>query len=182
MEVARSDDSVWSCSFNLTRGKTYRINILASPKWGQDFASARFEEAQPVNVTITSETGGVTRLQTFFLGLLPESPQYKEGTPPTIIDVRYQNVDDANVRVITPNTKIEIIPKQTGVYTIRVLEEGLWSTGPPDYFALIEKYTPDNDFYTVLSFCGGIIGIAGGVTYVASIFRKGKMNPKKIRK
>jgi hypothetical protein len=181
-QLARSDESVWYWTFNLTRGKTYRIDILAGSKWGRDYYAAQFTEPQPVNVTITSVTGGVTSLQAFFYSILPENPYYPEGTPPTIVDVKWQNVDDTNIRAITSAMKILITIKQSGPYTVRVLVEGLWSEAPPNYFALVEVFTPNSDTYSLMAFGGGIAAMAGGVTYVASVFRKRRMKPPKIHK
>jgi hypothetical protein len=174
-QLARSDDSVLYWTFNLTRGKTYRIDILAGGKWGRDYYAALFTEAQPVNVTITFMNGGVTSLQAFFFGIPPDNPYYPEGTPLTIVDVKWQDVDDTNIRAITSAMKIMMTIKQSGLYTVRVLEQGLWSNGPPNYFALIEVFTPNSDTYSLMAFGGGITAMAGGVIYVVSVFRKRKM-------
>jgi hypothetical protein len=181
-QLARSDESVWYWTFNLTRGKTYRIDILASSQWGRDYYAGGYVDAQPVNVTITSMTGGITSLQAFFYSITPDNPYYPEGTPPTIIDVKWQNVDDTNIRAITSAMKITITLKESGPYTVRVLEQISWSEGPPNYFALIEVFTPDSDTYSLMAFGGGIAAMAGGVTYVASVFRKRRMKPPKIHR
>lgn len=178
--IDQSDFFVWTCSFDLTRGKTYRIDILADNRWGKMYAAAGFTYAQPVNVTITSPSGTATSLQAFFYSLPPDNPFYKEGTPPTTIDIKYQNVDDTDFRVITPSTKINIMIKQGGNYTFQVWKESVWTDTPPNYFALIEESVPDGGVYSLMAFSGGIAVTAGGVIYIANVFKRGQLKQKKV--
>jgi hypothetical protein len=180
--IERSGDFVWYYSFNLTKQKTYRIDIESTNTWGAVWADAGFTQPQPVNVTITSPGGGVTSLEAFFYSELPTSPYYHEGTPPTIVEVAYFNVDDAGLSANSPAQFIRFLSKQSGLYTVRVLEEGLWSKTPPNYFSLIEEYTPNVETYSVLALGGGVLGTIGGVVCVTSVFRKRPARPKKARK
>jgi hypothetical protein len=180
--LEQSDYFVWNWSFNLTRGKTYRIDILADNRWGKVYAQAGFTYAQPVNVTITSPSGTVTSLQAFFYSVPPENPYYKEGTPPTTVDIKYQNVDETDFRVIMPSTKININIRQGGNYTFQVWKETVWTDTPPNYFGLIEEYVPDSASYSLMVFIGGIATTSGGVVYVANTFKKGRLRQKKVGK
>lgn len=164
-------DTVWYYAENLTSGRTYRIDIVSSDDWGKPFGSGDFTTAQPVNVTITSPTGDVTALQAFYLGLQTSNPLYKLGTPPAVVDVRYQNVDDAAMRVEIPSSEIRFLARQTGLYNVSVLQAGLWSTQPPDRIIYYEEVAPNREAYSLLALGGGVFGTVGGATSVASVFR-----------
>jgi hypothetical protein len=175
-------DTVWYYATNLTSGRTYRIDIVSSDDWGKPFGDSTFTKAMPVNVTITSPTGGVTALQAYYLGLETTNPLYKLGTPPAIVDVVYQNVDDAAMRVEFPSSEIRFIAKQTGLYNVSVLQAGLWSKDPPDRIIYYEEVAPNRNAYSILAFGGGILGTVGGATSVASLFRNRGSKHKGTRK
>lgn len=175
-------NTAWYYAQNLTSGRTYRIDIVSSDDWGKPFGSGSFTTAMPVNVTITSPTGGVTALQAFYLGLQTTNPLYKLGTPPAVVDVVYQNVDDAALRVEVPSSEIRFIARQSGLYNVSVLQAGLWSTQPPDQIIYYEEVAPNRDAYSILAFGGGVLGTVGGATSVASLFRNRGPKHKATRK
>lgn len=182
VENARSGDKVWYYGFNLTTGKTYRLRIESSQKWGALWGNGTFDTALPVNVTITSPGGDATSLQAFFFGLAASNPLYREGTPPTIIEVRYQNVDYASLSVDQSFALIRFSVKQDGLYVARVLQEGLWTTDPPQRFIILEEFVANRDTYSLLAFGGGVLGAVGGVALVVGIFRRKKLKPKRLHK
>jgi hypothetical protein len=162
--------SVWSYARNLTSGRTYGVDIASSQDWGVPFASGSFTSAQPVNATITSPEGDVTRLQAFYWGE-PATGYFKMGTPPTIVEVEYLNVDDAGLTVDYFSSQIRFTVKQSGPYTVSVLQEGLWSKQPPDYILFFEMVAPNRETYTLLASGGGVVGTVGGITFIVSLFR-----------
>jgi len=153
----------WELVGNLIGGRTYVLYIESSDEWGEPFKNGDFVEAQPVNVTITSPNGGVTKLQAFFYGLPSSSPYYKEGTPPAIVDVTYQLVDNSSLQVDAPSSRIRFNAKRDGNYTARVLEEGLWAKSPPNDMIFYEEVIPNKDLYTLLVLGGGLSAVGGGV-------------------
>ena len=173
--------SVWSYSCNLTGGGTYGVQIQSSQDWGVPFASGEFSYPQPVNVTITSPDGGVTHLQAFFWGQ-GASGYYKEGTPPTIQYVTYQNVDDASLTVDSASSKIRFTVKQSGPYTVTVLQDGLWSTHPPSYILFFEAVASSGETYSLLASGGGVVSILGGVTFVVGLFTSADKKHRRTRK
>lgn len=175
-------DTVWSYTLNLTAGRTYMVDIASSDDWGLPFGQGAFDSPQPVNVTMTSPGGDVTSLQAFYLGMPSTSPYYRVGTPPTIVDVRYQNVDDTALRVEIPSSEIRFMARQTGPYTVRVLQAGLWSKQPPDYITFYEEVAPNRETYSLLALGGGAVGTFGGATFVASLFRNRGTKHKSARK
>lgn len=175
-------DRVWYYAENLTAGRTYWIDIVSSDDWGRPFGSGDFTTAQPVNVTITSPTGDVTALQAYYWGLATTNPLYKLGTPPAVVDVRYQNVDDAAVRVEIPSSEIRFVVKVTGLYNVSVLQAGLWSTDPPDRIIYYEEVAPNRETYSILALGGGVLGTVGGATFVSSLFRNRGPKHKATRK
>jgi len=175
-------DSVWSYAYNLTDGRTYGVDIASSDDWGKPFGSGQFTVEQPVNVTITSPGGGLTTLQAFFYGLPSSSPYYKVGTPPTILYVTYQKVDDMGLTVDASSSQIRFTAKQSGPYNVSVLQQGLWSKEPPDYIMFYEELAPNKETYTLLASGGGLVGTLGGVTFIVSLFRSRGVKRKRTRK
>lgn len=185
-EYARSpaelDNSQWYYSFNLTTGKTYRLRVDASQKWGELWGQGTFDIAMPANITITSPTGGVTRLQAFYFGFPSGSQYYRVGTPPTVIEVRYQEVDDNSLIIDRPSMPIRFAVRQNGFYVFRVLEEGFWSTDPPKGFVILEEVVPDREAYSVLVAGGGVVGVVGGVVFAVGTFGRKGVRHRKMRK
>lgn len=182
VEVATSNDLVWNSTCNLASGKTYIVYIESNDDWGKAFKDGQITDPQPVNVTITSPDASVTRLQAFYYGLSTDNPMYQEGTPPAIVEVRYSNVDDNNLRVDASSGEIRFTVKQDGNYTVSVLKEGLWSVQPPNFFTFYEEVSENRNLYSLMAFAGGGAGTVGGVTFVVSVFRKDGTKRKKPRK
>jgi hypothetical protein len=170
---------VWSYSCNLTGGGSYGVQIESSQDWSTPFASEG-QNPLPVNVTITSPDGGVTHLQAFYWGA-PASGLYKEGTPPTIQYVTYENVDDASLTVDSASPKIRFTVKQSGPYTVTVLQEGLWSTQPPAYILFFEAVVSNGETYSLLASGGGVLGILGGVTFAVGVLGSGGKKRRRAR-
>jgi hypothetical protein len=170
VEVGREND-VWSYAINLTRGNWYGVDISASDDWGKPFGNGDFTKPMPVNVTITSPGNDTTRLQAFFYGLPSSSPYYKVGTPPTIVAVSYQNVDDVGLTADSLSAQIRFMPKQNGPYNVTVLKEGLWSTELPDYILFSEEVVSNREMYSLLTTGGGALCAVGGIAFIASLFK-----------
>ena len=164
-------DSVWSLAVNLTHGNTYGIDIQSSDDWGKPFGRGDFTEPMPVNVTIASPRGDVTSLQAFFYGLPSTSPYYQVGTPPAIVEVKYQNVDSAGLSLDYSTAHIRFIPKQDGPYNVTVLQDGFWSEEPPDYILFLKEVTPDKEIYSLVAGVGGVACTIGGVIFIANLFK-----------
>jgi len=162
--------SVWSSACNLTSGMAYGVDIESGLDWGVPFSNGAFTKEQPVNVTITSPQGGVTRLQAFFLGG-PAAGFYREGIPPTIVGVNYLNVDDAGLTVDYVSSQIRFTVRQSGPYTVSVLQDGLWSNKPPSYILFFKIVAPNSETYSLLASGGGVVGTVGGITFILSLFR-----------
>ena len=164
---------VWSYALNLTRGETYRVDISGN-NWGEVFASGGYTSPQPLNVTITSPEGGVTSLQAFYWSEPSSSPYYHAGTPPTIVSVAYENVDDASLTVDSSSSEIVFTVKQSGPYTVRVPQNGgrfYTSKQPPDYIAFYEYVIANRETYSLLASGGGVAGALGGVALIVGLFR-----------
>jgi hypothetical protein len=174
-------DSVWSLTVNLTQGTTYGIDIQSSDDWGKPFGRGDFTQPMPVNVTIVSPGGDVTRLQAFFYGLASTSPYYQAGSPPAIVDIKYQNVDSVSLAVDYSTPHIRFTPKQDGPYNVTVLQDGFWSKEPPDYIVFLKEVTPERQTYSLLATFGGVVCTAGGVIFIVSLF-KGQNAKRKSRK
>jgi hypothetical protein len=172
---------VWSSSWNLTRGSTYGVDIVGADDWSLPFGKGDFTSPQPVNLTITSPGGDVTSLQAFYYGLPSTSPYYQIGTPASIVEVTYQNVDDAALMVDRQSTQIRFTVKQTGSYNISVVQQGLWSQEPPDYILIWEEVAPNKETYTLLATGGGVAGTLGGIAFIASLFRSQNAKHKRAR-
>jgi len=173
VEVGTQQYSVWSYALNLTRGKTYRVDISGND-WGVAFASGGYTSPQPLNVTITSPGGGITSLQAFYWSEPSGSPYYHAGTPPTIVEVTYQNVDDASLTVDSSSSEIVFTVKQSGPYTVGVPQNGgrfYTSKEPPDYIAFYEYVIANRETYSFLASGGGGAGTLGGVALIVGLFR-----------
>jgi hypothetical protein len=170
--IGQSDYEVWDFACNLTRGRTYMLYIESNDEWGVAFTQGAFDRPMPVNVTISSPEGGVTKLQAFFYGEASTNPLYKQGTPPAIVQVNYLNVDDVGLRPDTSSMQIRFNVEQSGSYAARVLREGLWSDTPPDFFIFYEESVQNGEIYSFTVAVGGVISIIGGVMLVVGIFRK----------
>jgi hypothetical protein len=165
--------SVWSSACNLTSGTTYGVDIESSQDWGTPFSNGAFTSPQPVNVTITSPEGGVTRLQAWYLGG-QAAGYYKQGIPPTIVAVDYLNVDDAGLTADYGSSQIRFTVKQSGPYNVSILHssiDGLWSTHPPDYIMFFKLVAPNSETYSLLASSGGVVGTVGGITFIVGFFR-----------
>jgi len=179
----KSPGSTWYYACNLTSGNTYWVYIESNAAWGEAFQSGAVNDsAQPVDVTITSPGGGVTSLQAFFYSISSSSPEYREGTPPAIVEVTYENVDSSSLSVNMNSPSILFSVEKSGTYNVSVLNEGWIINAPPDFFVFYEEVSPNGGTYTLLASGGGVLGIIGGVTVVVSIFRKGRARHKSTSK
>jgi hypothetical protein len=173
--------SAWYFACNLTRGNTYWVYIESNAAWGVPFNSGDFTSAQPVNVTITSPGGTVTSLQAFYDSVSSSSPYYRQGTPPAIVYVTYDNADYSSISVDTASGKIRFSVIESGAYTARVLDEGWVASAPPDFFVFYKEVPVNSETSVLLASGGGVLGALGGVTLVVSIFRKEGARRKRIR-
>ena len=170
----------WYYTCNLTSGDSYWLYIEANTVWGEAFQDGAFTSPQPVNVTITSPGGGVTSLQAYFYSESSSSSYYREGTPPAIVGVTYESVD--NSLSVDPNSnKISFSVKDSGTYNVSVLDMG-WIDTPPDFFVFYKVVSPNSGNYTLLASSGGVLGIFGGVILVVSMFGKEGVRHKRTRK
>ena len=181
-EIARIEGS-WDFQGNLTSGKTYILSIASSEEWGKLFNDGTFTEPQPVNITITSPEGGnVTILQAFFFGLPSTSSLYQEGTPPAIVNIEYQIVDDSSLQVTASSSQIRFTVRRTGLYVVRVLQQLLAARDPPLEMLFYEEVVLNKDGYIFLVLSGGLLCIVGGVMSIWSIFGKEKVKRRRMRK
>lgn len=180
-EVNTSSET-WEVVGSLVGGRTYQLYIESGDAWGEPFAHGDFEDAQPINVTVYSPNGGLTKLQAFFYGLPTTSPYYREGTPPAMVDVVYQLVDNSSLQVDAPSSRIRFTAKKDGNYTVRVLEEGLWVKAPPNYMIFYEEVVLGKDLYTLLVLFGGLLSIGGGVISIWSALGKKHVKRRKAHK
>ncbi len=172
VEVGTQQYLVWRYALNLTRGETYRVDISGG-NWGETFARGGYTSPQPLNVTITSPGGGITSLQAFYWSEPSGSPYYRAGTPPTIVDVTYQNVDDASLTVDSSSSEIVFTVKQGGSYTVGVPQNSgrfYTSKEPPDYIAFYEYVIANREIYSLLASGGGVAGTLGGVALIVGLF------------
>jgi len=183
VEVAdnKNQPSEWYFAANLTRGNSYWVYIEANAVWGEPFNNGAFTTPQPVDVTITSPGGGITSLQAYFYGLSTSNPDYREGTPPAIVEVTYENVDSSSLSVIGTSGTISFSVEESGIYTVRVLNED-WISTPPDFFVFYKDVSSNSGTYTLLASAGGVLSVFGGITFVMSIFRKEQVKHKRTRK
>lgn len=175
--------SVWSAACNLTDGNTYRVDISGN-NWGSGFAASNFANPQPLNVTITSPRGSVTSLQAFYWGE-PSSGMSKEGTPPTMISVTYENVDGSGLSVDPTSPKIVFTALQTGLYNVSFPQNGglfYTSKEPADYIAFYEYVISNKETYSLLAAGGGGLTALGGITLVVSLFRRQPVKRKRTSK
>ena len=172
----------WYFACNLTSGNTYWVYIESNAAWGVPFSDGSFNSSQPVSVTITSPGGGVTSLEAFFYGISSSSPEYREGTPPAIVGVTYENVDSSSLSVNMNSATILFSVEKSGTYNVSVLNDGWILNSPPDFFVFYEQVSSNNGTYTLLASAGGVLGIFGGVTVVVSVFRKGGAKHKRTHK
>ena len=173
----------WELQGNLTSGKTYILFIESAEEWGQLFNNGTFTEPQPVNITITSpEGGGVTIFQAFFYSVASTSPLYSEGTPPVIVNIAYQIVDDSSLQVTASLWQIRFTVKRDGLYVVRVLQQLLAARDPPLEMLFYEQVFLDKDIYTPLVLSGGPLCIVGGVMSIWSVFGKERVKRRRMRK
>jgi hypothetical protein len=172
----------WEIVGNLKSGTTYVLYIESGDEWGEPFASGAFNDPQPVNVTLTSPDGGETSFQAFFYGMPPTDPYYKEGTPPTIVAVDYQDIDTSSLDVDESSSRIHFTAKKDGNYTARVLEQTSWINTPPLYMIFYEEVALNKQAYTILVSSGGLLAVVGVVAFVLNAFAKGKTKHRKTRR
>ncbi|MEM1588843.1 MAG: hypothetical protein QW175_00295 [Candidatus Bathyarchaeia archaeon] len=166
--------SEWILKCNLTAGKTYMLYIESAEEWGMDFQKGVYDEPQPVNVTITSPEGGITKVRVMFYGLSESNPLYVEGRPPQIVDVEYFEVDESSLQTIPSTSKILLKTKRDGLYTVTVLREGLAHSYPPLEMFFYEEIVRNREAYSVLVHSGGVLCIIGVLFSVCGYFRRGK--------
>jgi hypothetical protein len=173
--------SVWSYTCNLTGGNTYGVNIESGDNWSAPWSSGAWDTAHPVNVTITSPNGDVTALQAFYYGEAT-SGLYKQGTPASIVTVQYMNVDYASLTVDYLASEIRFTVKQSGLFTVTVLQDGLWSTQPPSYILFFQLVAPNSETYSLLESLGGVVATVGGITFIVGLFRGRDQKHRKTHK
>jgi len=167
-----SPDS-WILQANLTSDRTYLLYIESADEWGQLFQKGIFDKPQPVNISITSPDGGITKVQAMFYGLAEQTPLYPEGRPPQIVEVSYFEIDSSSLQPIFSSSNIIFKVKKGGTYTVTVLREGLASLDPPNQMMFYEETMINRKTYSTLVFCGGFLSVVGSSTSVWCIF-KGK--------
>jgi hypothetical protein len=151
----------WNLAANLTEKKTYRLIIESAEEWGELFSQGLFDEPQPVNLTITSPNNNVTKIRTKFYGLPPTNPLYKEGQPPTIVDVYYDTIDGSSLEIIPSTSEIQFTVKKGGNYTVQILQEGLAAREPPDEMCFAERVFESENVYRFSTLSGGSLCVIG---------------------
>lgn len=165
--LVNSTSNGWEVSADLEEEKTYVIDITSSSKWRDDYTGAAPDMAQPVDVVITSPTGGETKLIAFFLARLPSSPPYK-STFPIVVEVEYVSVDSNSLLADQHSSRIRFTTKQRGNYTTRIIKQTLnWTSGPPAEMTIsVEIIEDQNSRGLVIQ--GGVISFIIGV--VVSVY------------
>ena len=162
--------SVWSYACNLAERSSYGVDIQATDDWTLPFGRGDFRAPQPVNVTITSPDGDVTRLRVYYYSEPSTSPFYEIGIPAYIVGVSYLNVD-VNGLTVDSSEQIRFTAKQSGYYNISVIPESVWSSDAPDYILVFEIAVPNRATYAFLATVGGVAATVGGVALVVGIVR-----------
>lgn len=176
--VARSENS-WEVTGCLFKGTTYVLRIESGDEWDKMFTKGGLSVPQPVNVTIVSPEGSLTKLQAFFFGIPSTSP-YVPQAPTTIVEVKYVFIDSDSLKVEEESTLIRFTVKKEGTYTARVIEEELkWATGPPLEMIFFKEFVENGDFYMFIRLVGGVISSAG---FVVSIFGTATTKKSRLRK
>jgi hypothetical protein len=179
-EFARSNYEEWEFSANLTREKTYILEIEYNEEWGKAFTQMGTEAPQPVNVTIISPSGGETKLQAFFSGVLSTN-LYVPVTALEIVNVTYCKVDSDDLQVDEPSWRIRFTVKQEGNYTARVIKEELkWTEGPPNALMFYEEVPRNTGLYMLLLQVGGPMFFVGAIFSIwgLTITKKSKVKRK----
>jgi hypothetical protein len=179
--VARTEGS-WEVAGHLSKDTTYVLRIESGDEWDKVFTKGDINVPQPVNVTIVSPDGGLTKLQAFFFGSPSTSP-FVPQAPTAIVEVKYIFVNSGSLKVEEESTLIRFTVKQGGTYKARVIEEELkWATGPPLEMIFFEEFAENRDFYMFIRSVGGvlcsvgvIVSIWGAVTTKRIRVKKGKI-------
>jgi hypothetical protein len=158
--IARSENS-WEVTGYLFNDKTYVLRIESGDEWDKMFTKGKFDVPQPVNVTIVSPSGNLTKLQAFFFGVPSTSP-YVPQAPTTVVEVEYFFIDSNSLKVEEESTLIRFTVKKEGTYTARVIEEELnWARGPPLEMIFFKEFVENGDFYMFIRLFGFVIGMVG---------------------
>jgi len=179
-----STSKSWEISADLEQGKTYVIDIVSSDNWTSDFtrASPDTPDTQPVDVVITSPSGGETNLTAFFYGRLP-SNSYYQSTRPVVVEVKYASVDSYSLQVDEHYPRIRFTTKQGRNYTARIIERTLnWTFGPPNNIMLYIEVIEDQNSRGLVLQSGGILSIIGVVVSVYGIRTTKKLKVRRTNK
>jgi hypothetical protein len=179
-----STSKSWEISSNLEKGKTYVIDIVSSNDWTSDFteASPDTPDTQPVDVVITSPSGGETNLTAFFYGQLPSSSYY-QSTRPVIVYVRYASIDSHNLQIDDNYPRVRFTTKQGGNYAARIIEETLtWTSGPPEKIILYVEVLEDHNSRGLVLQSGGVLSIIGVAVSVYGISTTKKLKVRQRKK
>lgn len=169
----------WRLTADLMEMRTYGLFIESADEWGELFNQGLFDQPQPVNLTITSPNNGVTKIQVKFFGLPSSNPLYKEGQPPTIVDVYYFTVDSSSLEVISSASLIQFTVKKGGNYTVQVLKEGLAASDPPNQMYFAERIFESENIYRFSTLSGGSLCVTGCFISLWGYVKKGKVKKRK---
>jgi len=164
--TVKSELDSWEVSENLTVGNTYIVDIMSSTDWRTDWTDGAYTDPQPVNVTIVSPNGNITKLQAFFLARLSESPLYP-STFPSMVYVEYGEVDSGSIEVDESYPQIRFGVKESGNYSARIIHEinetlGVgWARGRPAEMIIYREVVEGPSYFIAPS--GGILCIVGVV-------------------
>ena len=174
----------WEISADLEDEDTYVLDIVSGVKWRDDYTDGLYDTPQPVDVVITSPSGGETKLRAFFYARLPSSSYYK-STLPVVVDVEYVSVDSYSLQVDEYYPRARFTTKQRGNYTARIMERTLfWTEGPPQEIALYKEIFESQNSYTLFLESGGILCLTGIVisVYGARAIKRLRIKQKKLKK
>ncbi|MEM3731306.1 MAG: hypothetical protein QW667_03620 [Candidatus Bathyarchaeia archaeon] len=163
----------------LEEKKTYVLDIISSEAWRDDYTAGWYEEAQPVEIVITSPNGNRTRLLAYFLARLPTSSAYK-STLPTLVGVEYLSVDFHSLDVDKYYPRVRITIKQGGYYQFNIVEQTLnWTSGPPREIQLYREVVEIQESQALFLQCGSVLSIVGFATSVYGARAAKKLRTKK---
>lgn len=176
--VARTEGS-WEVAGHLSKDTTYVLRIESGDEWDKVFTKGDINVPQPVNVTIVSPDGGLTKLEAFFFGSPSTSP-YIPQAPTAIVEVKYIFVNSDSLKVDEESTLIRFTVRQEGTYKACVIEEELkWATGPPLEMIFFEEFAENKDFYIVIKLVGGVLCSGGVIFSIWSVVTTKKIRVKK---
>jgi hypothetical protein len=171
--LGRSPTGLWEFTANLTARKSYRLIIYAPAEWNIPWAEVPDRDQMPVNMTITSPNGDVTKLEADFWGFAPQG-NYRNGAT-DIVGIKYFNVSSA-LDVALNLASIRFGVTISGLYTVRFLKEGVLVTyGDPGSMEFFEEVHLTIEAYNASVVSGGMLCLIGCVVSLWGVFGKGKV-------